>query len=76
MALTIKTAKVLLFLAALILLQQVIALGHRYSPQWHDQATLISEQDIDPSALFYMESKLALAAEKQVRQTLDGSKPE
>jgi len=62
-----KTGCLLLFLAAL--------LGLRTGMQYIDakltlrgqQSQLIRQQDIDPAALFYTQSTLALRAEKTVR---------
>lgn len=65
-----KISKVLFFLLALVTLQQGIAMAGNYSRQWYDQAKIIEQQDIDPAALFYMESRLALKAEKDIRGKL------
>lgn len=61
----------MIFMAGLILLQQTIAFSSNHSPHINQQTLLIENQDIDPSALFYMESKLALNAEKSVRKMIN-----
>ncbi len=65
-----KILKSVLFLVALVFLQQGIALGSNYG-QMKKQVGLIKENNIDPSALFYMESTLALRAEKKVRKSIN-----
>lgn len=63
-----KFGKSVLFILALLMLQQGIAFSGNYFDQWQKQSDVIQIYDIDPSALFYMESKLALNAEKQMRK--------
>jgi hypothetical protein len=59
-----------LFLAAILALQTLLHLGSQHVPQLQTQTSIIESRDIDPSALFYTESSLALRAEKQVRQQI------
>jgi hypothetical protein len=63
---------VVLFLLGLALLQQGIAFGNLHVRQLEKGAAVIADNDIDPSTLFYMESPLALRAEKIVRQRTSG----
>ena len=72
MMMKLKIIKCFFFLAGLILLQQAIAFGSDHSAQLNKQTQIIQNQNIDPSALFYMESKLALNAEKIVRKKING----
>lgn len=65
-----KCRKMLLFLISLLGLQQAIALGNAHVDALHRQSNMVLRQDIDPSALFYMESPLALNAEKVVRNRI------
>jgi len=65
-----KAAKLVLSLAGLVILQQGIAFGHNNSALMGRQAALIEQEDIDPAALFYTESPLALKAEKTVRNKI------
>ena len=65
-----KAAKLVLFLVGLVVLQQGIALGTQRFPALGRQSAVIADNNIDPSALFYTESPLALAAEKRVRNKL------
>ena len=58
-------------MAGLILLRQAIAFSNNHSPLINKQTQIIENQNIDPSALFYMESKLALDAEKTVRKLIN-----
>lgn len=62
--------KLVLFLAGLVILQQGIAFGHAHVDRLGRQAAVIADNDIDPSALFYTESRLALKAEKTVRRAI------
>ncbi|MDT8398039.1 MAG: hypothetical protein RQ899_05435 [Pseudomonadales bacterium] len=59
-----------LFLLSLLLLQQGIVLLDRVVPAFGTQAGIIMERDIDPAALFYTQSPLALNAEKKIRKSL------
>lgn len=73
MASTIMTSKLLcslLFIIGLVLLQQVIAATTSHVQVMERHSALIMANDLDPSALFYMEIDQALDAEKQVRRTL------
>ena len=65
----IKFFKSVLFLVSLLVLQQGIALSNSQFDQMRKQAEVVKKNDIDPSALFYTESKLALQAEKNVRRS-------
>lgn len=65
-----KMAKLALFLLCMVALQQGIAFGNDHFTALEKQSAIISGKDIDPSALFYTESRLALAAEKSVRQRI------
>ena len=56
----------LLLLAGIGVLQQALAWGVAGNDQLARQRLLIEQRDIDPAALFYTESPLALAAEKRV----------
>ncbi len=57
-----------LFLAGILTLQLLLHFGIRQLPQLQQQTAIIESRGIDPAALFYTESRLALQAEKQVRQ--------
>lgn len=59
-----------LFLAAILALQTLLYLGSQHVPQLQAQTSIIESRGIDPAALFYTESSLALQAEKQVRQQI------
>ncbi len=67
----IDALKTLGFIALLIMLQQLIAYGNNNISHLQEQSSLIEINDIDPSALFYIESKLALSAEKTVRELIN-----
>lgn len=71
-----KFVKVCVFLLALVILQQGLSLTANHSRQWSEQVAIIEQQDIDPAAIFYIESDLALAAEKKVRQQISEPKGE
>ena len=60
--------------AAVILLQQAIALGFTHSEQVARQRQVMEASDIDPAALFYTENPLALAAEKEVRHRIQNGR--
>jgi hypothetical protein len=66
----VKIIKSVLFLVSLLMLQQGIAYSNRFDTLSQHSA-VIKENDIDPAALFYMESKMALDAEKRVRSKLE-----
>jgi hypothetical protein len=68
-----KVVKLVLFLLGLVVLQQGIALGTQRFPALDRQLAVIAEKDIDPSALFYTESPLALAAEKNLRSKINSN---
>lgn len=70
----VKLGKIVLFLAGLFVLQQGIAFGSSRFGQLNAQVQLIENHDIDPSAMFYMESDLALKAQRQVRLQLSEDK--
>ncbi len=59
-----------LFLAAILLLQTLLHLSTQLVPQLQQQTSIIESRGIDPAALFYTESSLALQAEKQVHQQI------
>ena len=65
-----KLLNLFLILASVVLLQQGIAFSHSRFSMLGDYSRVVENNDIDPSALFYMESTLALAAEKGVREKL------
>ena len=65
-----KLLNLFLILASAVLLQQGIAFSHLRFLMLGDYSRVVKNNDIDPSALFYMESTLALAAEKSVREKL------
>jgi hypothetical protein len=65
-----KLLNLFLILASAVLLQQGIAFSHLRFSMLGDYSRVVKNNDIDPSALFYMESTLALAAEKSVREKL------
>ena len=58
----------LLLLGVLALLRQGLELLNAGVPALREQTGLIAARGIDPAALFYTESPLALAAEKRVRR--------
>ncbi len=60
----------LLFFAGIVVLQALLRFSVENLPQLQQQTAIIESRDIDPSALFYTESRLALQAEKQVRQQI------
>jgi hypothetical protein len=65
----IKFFKSVLFLVSLLVLQQGITLSTSQFDQMRLQAEVVQKNDIDPAALFYTDSKLALQAEKNVRRS-------
>lgn len=65
-----KIVNTSLFLLAIAGLQFGLATLSARVPQIGKQAELIESEHIDPSALFYTESKLALAAQRKVRASL------
>jgi len=73
---TLKFIKLGLFLLALIALQQLIAVANHQVGQLHEQSLVVSNNNLDPSALFYMEIDMALVAEKSVRKALHGPGPD
>ena len=68
--------KLSIFLTALMILQLGIVQMNRQVDAIHAQTALITEKNIDPSALFYTESDLALNAEKEVRHRISASRLE
>jgi len=60
----------LLFFAGILALQTLLRFSVEHLLQLQQQAAIIESRDIDPSALFYTESRLALQAEKQMRQQI------
>ncbi len=66
--------KLSIFLTALVILQLGIVQMSRQVDAIRAQTALIIEKNIDPSALFYTESDLALNAEKEVRHRISGLK--
>jgi hypothetical protein len=60
----------MLFFVGIIILQTLLRFSVENLPQLQQQTGIIQSRDIDPSALFYTDSKLALQAEKQVRQQI------
>ena len=71
-----KTIGLFLFLIVLVLLQQGIARVTIKVDVFRAQSDLIADKNIDPSALFYTESDLALSAEKEVRRRIRASRLE
>lgn len=65
-----RCAVVLLALAALLSLQQSILWLNTHVGIRQQQANIIAAQDIDPAALFYTESALALSAAQTVSASL------
>ena len=59
-----------IFLGALVLLRQGIVLIDTHLPARREQTAAVEAHDIDPRALFYAESEVALAAEKRIRRRL------
>lgn len=59
-----------LFIAGVALLRQGIALIDAHSSVRRAQAAAVEQHGIDPRALFYAESRVALAAEKDFRKKL------
>ena len=66
--------KLSIFLTALMILRMGIVQMNRQVDAIHAQTALITEKNIDPSALFYTESDLALNAEKEVRHRISASR--
>ena len=60
-----------LFILLLILLQQGIALNTQSVAGLSEFTQTVRQQDIDPSVMFYMESEIALKAEKDIRMILE-----
>lgn len=58
------------FVAGLVLLRQAIVLVDQTAPR-REQAAAVEAHGIDPRALFYAESRVALAAEKAFRRRLE-----
>ena len=58
------------FASALLLLRQGIALLDTHLGVRREQAAAVEKHDVDPRALFYAESEVALAAEKDFRRRL------
>ncbi len=54
-----------LFLCALVLLRQSIVVATQQVPLIGRQVEVMQQQDIDPAALFYTESRVALRAIRQ-----------
>lgn len=65
-----KVAALAAFLGALVLLRQGIVLVDTHVDARREQSAAVEEHGIDPRALFYAESEVALAAEKQFRRRL------
>ena len=66
--------KLVLFTAGLVLFRQGIATVNSEVAVFKAQSEVILANGIDPSALFYTESRLALAAEKEVRRRIASGK--
>ena len=67
----IKITKALLFVLCVAVLQQTIEFSNEKFNQLQIWSSVIETNDIDPSSLFYTDSKLALAAEKKVRKKVN-----
>lgn len=68
-----KLLVVACFLVGLVLLQQGIERGIMGNEGLSAHYQVVADHDIDPAALFYTESRLALAAEKEVRRRMNRS---
>lgn len=60
-----------LFVAGLVLLREGIVLVDAHVGMRAAQRAAVEEHGVDPRALFYAESKVALAAEKEFRRKLE-----
>lgn len=60
-----------LFVAGVVLLRQGIVLVDAHVGMRGEQRAAIEQHGVDPRALFYAESKVALAAEKEFRRKLE-----
>lgn len=58
------------FVAGVVLLRQGIVFVDAYVGVRGEQRAAVEEHGVDPRALFYAESKIALAAEKEFRRKL------
>lgn len=65
-----KVVVLLLFVSTLLGLRQGLLWIDTHLAVRHDQSALIAAQNIDPAALFYTQSTLALRAEKSVRRRI------
>ena len=66
-----KAGRLALFVVALLLLREAIALVDANLGVRREQVVAVEEHRVDPRALFYAESAVALAAEKEFRRKLE-----
>jgi len=60
-----------MFVAALVLLRQGIVVATEQVPVIGRQVDVMQQQDIDPSALFYTDSPVALQAIRRVDERIN-----
>jgi hypothetical protein len=65
-----KPVVLMLFIGTLLGLRQGLLWIDTHLAVRHDQSALIAAHNIDPAALFYTQSTLALKAEKSVRRLI------
>tara|TARA_R110000772_G_C13117115_1_gene421393 strand:- start:82 stop:306 length:225 start_codon:yes stop_codon:yes gene_type:complete len=65
-----KLFATIVFVGAIICLQLLLSVANRQFPQLQQQTELNERRNIDPAALFYTDSALALDAEKAVRASI------
>lgn len=68
---TRKIRFIVLFVLSMVALQQMLAVVNKSVPTVKAQINLIKTENIDPSVMFYTESKQVLKAEKEVRKSLN-----
>ncbi|HEY0963971.1 MAG TPA: hypothetical protein VGE69_16600 [Pseudomonadales bacterium] len=66
-----RLVRVAVFVGAVILLRQGIVLVDVHVGIRSEQRAAIEQHGVDPRALFYAESSVALAAEKEFRRKLE-----
>lgn len=66
-----RLARLALFVAGIVLLRQGIVFVDAHVGVRSEQRAAVEQHGVDPRALFYAESRVALAAEKEFRRRLE-----
>lgn len=71
-----KLKKTVLLIAGVLLVNLGLRTIYELQGPIHRSGEIVSKNEIDPSWLFYTQSKQALAAEKEIRQKINAEKRE